>query len=398
MHDRLIELSGNTDFEMSYNSTDYYNGGWFLKSSVVESASNLDNIELSSNNIVYYNVTDSRYNENILLFACYYNTVIASGVLGNCLLQRQIDAININNPSVEINKEKCKQFAAYFNNSGICETFAFMTDPHLLGTSNTFNEVIFTQYIKILQKYYDKTSVDWCVCGGDWLDNSDYQDLACWKLGYMDATMRKSFKHYLPVIGNHDTNYQGVISSNNSNRGDLTHQTLINLMFRENGNTYYKFNGNNTQFYVFDTGLDLEDFMNAFKWEQIDWFAKSLLSDDAKHSVIIQHIYYTYDTTINTMAANIQAVAGAYNSRTKLTLNGIRYDFSMCTGKIACAIAGHSHSDEIVTENVSVPVWITTDMKAGNKPTFDLCIIDYTAGKMKSVRVGTGVNREMNLA
>lgn len=292
---------------------------------------------------------------------------------------------------------KSHEFSAMLN-GGACEIFAFMTDPHLLGSSGVFNQSTFKQYIGLLLKYYNETPVDWMICGGDWLNNGDTQAEACWKLGYMDATMRKLFKSYFPVLGNHDTNYQGVVSSDDSSRGDLTHQAMVNLMFRENGNTYYKFKGNNTQFYVFDTGIDWETAMDSFKWEQINWFANALIEDDAAHTVIIQHIFYTYGTSVNPMAANIQAVAGAYNSRTTLTLNGITYNFAGCTGKIACVVAGHSHADAIITQDVSVPVWLTTNMTDGNTPTFDLCIIDYTAGKMKSVRVGTGVNREMNLA
>lgn len=294
-------------------------------------------------------------------------------------------------------EQKSHEFSALLN-GGVCETFAFMTDPHLLGVSGALNFSVFKQYIGLLLKYYNETPLDWMICGGDWLNNGDTQAEACWKLGYMDATMRKLFKHYFPVLGNHDINYQGVVSSEDSSRGDLSHQTLVNLMFRENGNTYYKFKGNNTQFYVFDTCIDWETAMDSFKWEQIDWFARSLVEEDAEHSVIIQHIFYTYDTNVNPMSENIQVVAGAYNSRSSITLNGITYDFSGCTGKIACVIAGHSHFDSIITQGVSVPVWLTTNMNDGNTPTFDLCVIDYTAGKMKSVRVGTGVNREMNLA
>lgn len=293
---------------------------------------------------------------------------------------------------------KCKDFSAMLNNSGVVESFVFMTDPHLLGLNNTFDASTFKTYIGRLQKYYNMLPVDWMICGGDWLNNGDYQDIACWKLGYMDATMRKLFKHYFPVLGNHDTNYQGKISEDDTSRGDLTHQTLVNLMFRENGNTYYKFKGNNTQFYVFDTGIDWSTAMDSFKWGQIDWFARALVEDDAEHTVIIQHIFYTDQTIVNPMATNIQTVAGAYNSRSSVTLNGNTYDFSGCTGRIACVIAGHSHFDAIVTEDVSVPVWLTANMMKGSTPTFDLCIIDYTAGKMKAIRVGTGENREMTLA
>lgn len=392
-------ITGTQDFVMSYNQNVAANGGWMLKRSVVTGG----NITLDSSNIFYAAVGTANFNNNILLFGVYYGTLMPVGVLGPYLQQaRLLTPLRKNmfqsayNP-VSID-DKLESFAELFNNSGVCESFIFMTDPHLFATNNNFEKETFKRYISLLQKYYNSVPVDWMICGGDWLTSGDYKDVACAKLGYIDATMRKLFKHYFPVIGNHDTNYQGVVSSEDSNRGDLSHQTLVNLMFRENGNTYYKFKGNNTQFYVFDTGIDWETAMDSFKWGQIDWFARSLVEEDAEHAVIIQHIFYNSGTNVNPMAENIQAIAGAYNSRSSVTLNGITYNFSGCTGKIACAIAGHSHFDSIITQDVSVPVWLTTNMMDGNTPTFDLCVIDYTAGKMKSVRVGTGSNREMTLA
>ena len=357
-------------------------------------------------------VNAPNYRKDITLFPCYYGDIIATGLLGNLILSRQIEAITpltdvavlmrdnaFNSVYNETDIEaRGSAYSTLLNNSGVGETFVFMTDPHLMGNSNTFSETLFKTYIGLLQKYYNMLPIDWMICGGDWLNNNDYQASACWKLGYVDATMRKLFKHYYPMLGNHDTNYQGVISADDPSRGDLTHQTLVNLMFRENGNTYYKFKGNNTQFYVFDTQLDWDTTMDAYKWEQIDWFAKALISDNADHTVIFQHMFYTSGTTVNPMAEHIQTIAGAYNSRSIVTLNGITYNFSGATGKIACVIAGHSHTDAIITTGVSVPVWLTTNMMDGNMPTFDLCLIDYTANEMRSIRVGTGSDRTMQLA
>lgn len=396
-------LFGDADFVMSYDSAQHSNGGWFLRKNAILGATNGGSIALSSDNIYYSQVTGADYSKDILLFPTYYDTTAPVGVLGPYLIDVIRPIVLRNNGFFSAYNEtdtttKSKEYSALLNNTSEVETLVFMTDPHLLGNSDTFDETTFKTYISLLQKYYKSLPIDLMVCGGDWLNDGDTQISACWKLGYMDGTMRKLFKHYYPILGNHDTNYQGIVSSEDSSRGDLTHQTIVNLMFRENGDTYYKLKGNNTQFYVFDTGIDWSVTMDAFKWEQIDWFAKALIADDAEHSVILQHIYYTSGTNVNPMASNIQAVAGAYNSRSSVTLNGITYNFAGCSGKIACAIAGHSHLDALVTDGVSIPVWLTTNMQDGNTPTFDLLLIDYGANVLKGVRVGTGSNRTMNLA
>lgn len=397
------QISGDADFEMSFSSDNQPNGAWYLKRSIVESTQNEGSIALSSANFYYASVGTPNYaNDDILLFATYYEYIPPVGLfgpyLGESIDEQNIVAYGFNSPynTTDITA-KCKQYSALLNNSGPGETFLFMTDPHLLGSSNVFDEAQFKNYIGLMLKYYNMLPIDWMICGGDWLNNSDYQEIACWKLGYMDATMRKLFKNYYPILGNHDTNYQGVVSASDPSRGDLTHQTLVNLMFRQNGNTYYEWRGNNTRFFVFDTQTDWESAMDAYKWEQIDWCAQKLLSNTDAHIMILQHIYYSSGTTVAPMSQNIQSLCGAFNSRQSITLNGITYDFSGATGKIHCIIAGHSHFDEINTSS-NVPVWLTTNMMDGSTPTFDLLVANYTTNQLKSVRVGTGNDRVMNLA
>lgn len=344
-----------------------------------------------SGTLDFYACQDSGLSE---LTAVMFNTI---GELGDSISEGDIQAYGFNSVYNTIDiTAKCKEYSASLNNSGPGEQLIFMTDPHLLGSS--WSETTFKAYIGLLQKYYNILPVDWLVCGGDWLTAGDTQDNACWKLGYVDATMRKLFKHYYPLLGNHDTNYQGVVSADDSSRGDLSHQTLVNLMFRENKNTYYEWKGNNTRFFVLDAGIDWTPQMDSFRWEQIAWLAGLLLSNTDDHIVLLTHIYYNSGTTPAAMADNLQLLAGAFNGRTSVTLNGVTYDFSNTQGTIHCIIAGHTHADYIIEENVNVPVWITTNMQDGNTPTFDLLLIDYTAGKMKSIRVGTGEDREMTLA
>lgn len=397
-------VAGSSDFEMQMGTTNYENGGWFLKRSAVLSVANGGTIELSSTNIYYEKVSSSTFatKGDLLLCYAYYTTITPVGLFGPYLntavtpaLLKQ-NAFNSTYNDTDITA-KCKQYSAMLNNSGEAETLVFMTDPHLLGATNTFNETTFKTYIGLLQKYYNMLPVDWMVCGGDWLNSGDYQDAACWKLGYTDATMRKLFKHYYPLLGNHDTNYQGVVSASDSSRGDLTQQTLVNLMFRENGNTYYEWMGNNTRFFVFDTQLDWDYWMNDFKREQIDWFGTKLLTNTSSHIIVLQHMYYYSGTNMCEIAEQIQTICGAFNGRQSVTLNSKTYNYASATGTIHCIIAGHSHQDAIIT-NSNVPVWLTTNMQDGSTPTFDLLLVDYTANELKSVRVGTGSDRTMTLA
>ena len=394
--DKRVILKG--PFTMSYSSASYPNGQWLLDWETIKQANNGDIIPVDGSVIYYAPISDtSTIGKNIVLFPTYYDSIPPAGAFGLVLLKRMVEELAAGQENL-VNDAKCQEFAALLNNTAAVETFAFMTDPHLLGSNNVFDRLQFENYIGTLEQYYKALPLSSMICGGDWLNFGDTQVSAIWKLGYADGQMRKRFPRYFPLLGNHDTNYQGVVSADNPSRGDLTHQTLINVMFREEGNTYYRFDGATTRFYVFDTQLDWSASMDTFKWEQIDWFATSLLSDTSPRIVVLQHMFYTSGTSVAPISTNIQSVIGAYNARQSVTLNGRTYDFSAVTGKIYCVIAGHTHADAIITVGVSVPVWLTTNMMDGGTPTFDLMVIDYGAGKLKSVRVGTGANRSMNLA
>ena len=378
-------------------------GVWLLLIVSVHNGSNTNLIQISIGNEIspYYDFTVPNDSDYILVGGRAAIDVPVRFVISD--ISDGINGLTLNeyafsSPYNETNiKTKSRAFASLLN-GGVCETLMFMTDPHLMGGSGTFNETSFKDYIGLLIKYYNETPVDWMVCGGDWLNNGDTQNAACWKLGYADATMRKLFKNYYPVLGNHDTNYQGVVSEEDSSRGDFAHQSIVNLMFRENGNTYYEWKGNNTRFFVLDAGLDWTPGMDSFRWEQIAWLAENLLQNEDEHIILLTHIYYNSGTSTSQMADNLQLLAGAFNDKTSVELNGVTYDFTSAVGRVHCIISGHTHADHIITENVNVPVWITTHLRDGNTPTFDLLFIDYTAGKMKSIRVGTGNDREMNLA
>lgn len=294
------------------------------------------------------------------------------------------------------------EFCEAFNNTADgAESFMFFSDPHVAGASNNFDNDSFDIFINELQYGYDNTPTSFIVDGGDWLNYGDYQSTACFKLGLIDGNMRKRFPNYYPINGNHDTNYQGVVSEDDSSRGDLSLATITNLRFRENGHkAYYSFDGIVTKNYVFDSGIDWgSQNMDSYRWEQVDWFANKLIADDDPYGIVWVHIafmdYETLDpTVVSALMSNVGEVISAYNNRATVTLNEHTYNFTECTGKIWFIMCGHIHADLNGTLG-GVPVVSVPNTMNGDKVTYDLCIADFGNNKLKIFRVGTGSNNEI---
>ena len=250
--------------------------------------------------------------------------------------------------------------------------------------------------IGTLQKIYNSTPTNFIVCGGDWLNNNDTKEQACFKLGYIDGFMNSMFNNYYPILGNHDYNYQGKENEEaEDNTGILDNNTLKNLWFRKFEKCYYCFDGINSKNYVLDTGTDWNLPMNSYKWEQLQWLANSLLSDNNKNIIIWAHIiYYTSEHLIAPMTSQLGNIIESYNNHSTISVNGTTYDFSQCTGHIDFILSGHIHADfdgtiggvpAIATKNTSLSI-----------PNCDLCLVDYDNRKLKMIRVGSGENREFD--
>ena len=296
----------------------------------------------------------------------------------------------------------CQEFTALFNESGDIESFMFFSDPHLLGTSGWLTDAEltkFVQYMTLAAKYFNSLPMDFVISGGDWLNNSATQDEALMKLGFLDASMRSLFRRYYPANGNHDTNYYGKLDSESANyTGTFTFSELRNVMFRENGNRYYEFHGCNTRFFVFDTWrsdtgyVTSDSYANIADYKaQAKWLASELLNNTDEHIVLVTHQYYrTTDYTINPLAKELNIIALAFNSRSSVTVDGVTHDYSSANGKIHIILAGHNHETLIIEgSSEQIPVYIAPNMQNGNTPTFDLCLIDYTAMTFTADRVGT---------
>lgn len=288
------------------------------------------------------------------------------------------------------------------SSSGNNEQFLFFTDPHLAvqsGGGKGMTDVTYG-YINLLNAIYNAAPVSFFVDGGDWLGNSDTPDVAVSKLTFIDGFMRKKIKNYLPINGNHDTNYQGKATSESeiyTGRIDNVLLAKLRNKFRYENRMYYHFSAPTSSWYIFDTGIENES-LDTYQNEQLSWFASSLLTDTAEHIVIAMHILI-YGHTVEEMQPltnRVLEIAEAYNARQSITVDEQTYNYSAGTGTVSFCITGHLHEDWTGMVH-NIPCIITTNAQSGSKLTFDLCLADWTNKKLKLKRVGSGSDREVTI-
>jgi hypothetical protein len=300
---------------------------------------------------------------------------------------------------------KAKDYCELFNGTiGEVESFIFFSDSHWCDNYSNATTVNAEKHLQTIKQHFDETPTKFVLCGGDWL-TSHKQSVAIQYLAKIDSIMDKMFPEcYYPILGNHDTNYLGELDTTNdtsANDGRLSNQQIVDLWFMEYGNAYYTFEGENTSFYVFDSGIDWNVAMNSYEWEQVDWFANQLLKNVNDNIILATHIAELnykdpaqFSNRITPVINNVLLVAEAFNGRNKISLNGQTYDFSHAAGKIRCMLCGHVHFDANSIIH-GIPLLCIDDAKDEN---FDLILVDYAANRLKTIRVGSGDNRTISLA
>ena len=367
-----------------------------------------DNIVITESKALACKNRNSVLDSDVVVFACLdgkfrgFDSVIFGQVMSDQLAEIRGLIGDGSNPFYFMNTgwmAKQETFCELFNGVSLCDAFLFFTDPHFMKAQDWSGNT--KKYVEIIRKWYDCTPTDFIVCGGDWLQNNDTQALALSKLGFIDGIMNHTFDRYYPILGNHDTNYQGVVSADDSSRGDLLQGTLNSIWFnRVGGKSYYDFKARATKFYVFDSGIDWTvGVVSEYEWEQVDWFANKLLAGSDEHIGLMLHLISNNASEIQPVAfAQILLdIAYAFNSRTSITRHDITYDFTSATGYVEFMLGGHTHSDLSATFH-DIPIVTTTRvLTPGTNPTFDLVLVDYTNNKLKMVRIGSGSDREFDL-
>lgn len=341
--------------------------------------------------------TEINQEVQILLFTAYYG----SGSIGllaetdnNLKIRNNKDITPIrllnSSPSfydVNLTSNLTRFETAVLNAGIINEQFIFFSDPHCFGGNYESN---LTAMMSTIQKYYNCSSTDYILCGGDWLGNSDTIDTASYKLGLIKGIGKSMLgnTNFYNIIGNHDTNYQGTPT--------LTENQLRNIWF-SGKKCYYKIERENCTFYALDTGVDNDDTLTAYRYEQLAWLCGELMQNDDEHNVIFLHIVFTSasdSTQISLMASTIGDIITAYNENSTISLNSETYDFTQSVGHIDFVLCGHVHNDMDSTLGGVPCVSIINTGKGGSgTASFDLCIADFSNRILKMIRVGTGEDR-----
>ena len=287
------------------------------------------------------------------------------------------------------------------NQSEENETYLFFTDPHCFLPNSGYDvqSETLNYYFDILEEALLETNSSFAMCGGDLLNYGDTKSQACFKLSYFLSTMKSRLANSFFIVGNHDTNYQGDICINTGNwRASMLSQTTINDVMFNGEKSYYSFLSQQTSYYCFDSGVDfLEKTTTDYQWEQIEWFANSLLSDNSSHKALFIHITFAYDNCkLTSMMQNLNSVIDAFNAKTSVAVGDVNYDYSNSTGSIEFIQAGHIHKDLINDEFTAVPIATTTTFSLPpivSKPSFDIVFVDYSNSKTHLLRIGDGEDR-----
>ncbi len=346
-----------------------------------------------------YNVTDKRYHirpvsyvtqGDIIAINNIYQSPVSGSIVDEHLWKSSETFKNYiaaqNAPATIPNK--VKTFAGLFKDAGVVESFLFFTDQHKKQGDDWADNI--ATHLEEVKAVYDAAPVSFCVSGGDWLNDSDTRDEACTALAYIDSQMRAKFDKYYMVVGNHDTNYQGIDGEGGASySGRLSNEALANLWGRSTGKMYYNFEGQNTTFFVFDTGIDWNATLDSYSLEQAKWYADSLKTFQGEHIAIATHMLHVSSTAdYSPLVEKVCEISEAYNTRASVTISGTVYNFSDATGRVEFMFAGHSHADLTGTLH-GVPYFITTMSAAG----YDLVLVDYTAREIKLTRIGQGEDR-----
>lgn len=281
------------------------------------------------------------------------------------------------------------------------ESFMFFSDIHLLGSDDDFSPELcsyFEYQMLPAKSVYDWFPVDFCLCGGDLLNQRDSQEQAQKKLLYADEKLGNMFNPYFKMMGNHDTNYQGYLSPDNHTRGDLPRNFIDDEYFSSTKSAYYTFEGNNTVFYVLDSALDYHDEPNSYKWEQLHWLASELIKTEAKHIVIGIHLFFN-EGEIVPMSREIVKICDAFNSKTIAKVEEEQYNYETRKGKVHLILSGHNHIDGVdyVGINNNIPVVRVSNYMKDNLHHYYLCLLNYDDGLLDITNVEKGSNRHIKV-
>lgn len=290
--------------------------------------------------------------------------------------------------------DRLKDYSALFSGKSNEHGFIFFTDSHDLAENFSDYDVLL--HMHFYRAIFENSPARYVLNGGDWINTKHTLEDAKYYIGRIPNMMRTEIteKSY-GVIGNHELNIEGNYS--NLDR-IMSSEQIAQLWFGKNVG-YYTVDYGNTRCYMFDSGSQSTG-MTDYRWEQVDWFANSLITNTIPHLFGLIHIIYKNKSALTEqvepeLGDYITQVADAFNQRTSITLNGNTYDFSSAQGTFQFMLSGHYHNtQEHVYNNIPV-IWSPSGRVAE-------CIhVDFDDDVFRCVRIymesTQKIDREINI-
>lgn len=327
-------------------------------------------------------VIDESIDEGIATEAEYYNHAVTL----NEFAQVQADAQKVQNAD---------------------ECFVFFTDYHT-GTDSGNGCSFYIWTATQMKKLSGAFPVSFVLSGGDVFQRSTSvtKTSATRSLVQFTNVFNDVFPgRFYQLYGNHDNNYYTTAAGNT-----LTRETVNAIMFANTGSPYYKIVRPNSVTYTFDSeqnrvGNNYNVPMNAYKWQQLDWFARDLAANNPQHVIMAMHTILNNNTGTPEFMffTELHSVAVAFNNHTTITKNGITYDFTSCTGRVEFILGGHIHSSDYdfikdgICCIIRATAMVETD-KLLNEPKFDVMICEWTTRHLKIYGYGGFNSVDIDLA
>ena len=289
------------------------------------------------------------------------------------------------------------------------ESFLYFTDPHMAEAPGW--EPAFERNMREIAAMADELQLGLVLCGGDWIGSLDTNAEAVEKLSQLTDFNLSLFGagRYHGAVGNHDTNEQGSKDMEVRQRRTetLTIGEYTNAMMPLTGLAYEAFDGENTRFYLVDSGYEGQK-MNyrgegRYRWRMLEWLAEDLRAKDPQHAAILTHIYYrtSRSRSPGELGTYLVRLCDAFNRHSVFKADGHVFDFRACTGRVEFMLCGHIHID-FCSYPASFPVITTQTASSLNEDgslslTYDLALVDYRERILTLLRVGSGDSRTIPL-
>lgn len=288
-------------------------------------------------------------------------------------------------------------------------TFGFITDLHFF-----FNSLMSGALLEYVNA---NTPLNLIVCGGDIPPaRGTLEKLNKSAALYNQLTDKVGRESWLTVKGNHDYCIDGdtpktMTKGYQYNQIVRALETSKAVLTDEKDYYYYDLPSQKIRFIVLDQyeTTDAGDVQYGVKSnvtdEQLSWLANTLSVDGYTFLVFSHSSCNSGIPGYDKVLAEVNTMLCAVNNKRVYTHGSIRADFTKTTSVVACAIAGHNHTDMSKTTDQLLSITTTSDaaLADGGIPriagttseqAFDIFTVDTENRKINAVRIGGGENRK----